>query len=100
MAVEKDYSELVPGDVVLEWGTQFRVEPGGVKSFERHGRTVWMVATVAVSEPSRVLEPFVMRVGDPWTLQGSAHAAKAQWLRRETLHDLTEFSKQLGKLLF
>lgn len=70
---EVAYSELLPGDVVKEYDTLFVVT--GVKSFKRREVTVWLVSTVAITEPSRILGGPVKGVGDTWDMQASAITA-------------------------
>lgn len=94
--VNVEYSALVAGDIVREWGTSFQVVE--VKSFPRRDRVVWWVMTVAVSEPSHALQPFVKAVGDEWVLQGSAPFAMAQLVvPEERTVDLTDFAEELGR---
>lgn len=73
------YSELKTGDVVAEWGTEFKVVE--VNSWMRRDVRVWSVTTEAVTTPDRVLYPFVKAIGDEWVLQGSGSAATVLLVR-------------------
>lgn len=74
MSVEVAYSELLPGDVIAEYDTLFVVT--SVLPFTRRDRTVWLVTTVAVTEPSRVLAGLVGGVGAEYQIQGSGLSAR------------------------
>lgn len=73
--VEVNYAELSYGDVVVDHDTFFCVT--GVKSFERTNRTVWLVTSVAISEPHRVFAGMVNKPGDVYQFQGSGVSARA-----------------------
>lgn len=61
------YTELVPGDIVTDEETLFRVIVRGEDT--QSSRAVQWVSTEAATTPSNQLRPFVNEIGDSWRMQ-------------------------------
>lgn len=82
MREEVDYAALMHGDVVVDHDTFFVVT--GMKSFKRGGREVWLITSVAFSEPHRVFAGMVNKPGDEYQFQGSGYSARALRVSEQT----------------